>query len=65
MHRLPKRRTRTYILRIWVEYLTQIPPTWRGEVEDVTTKEVRRFRSWKEFKACIRRCSSDDPDPQP
>lgn len=29
------RRTVTFVVRIWAEYLEQTPPAWRGEVEHV------------------------------
>lgn len=60
MHRLPERQTRTFILRIWAEYLDQTPPTWRGEIENVTTREVIRFHSAEELMVCIRRCFSEE-----
>lgn len=56
MHPLPSRTTRTFILRIWSEYLDQTPPSWRGEIENVTTKEVIRFSSREELHVCVRRC---------
>lgn len=58
MQSLTVRRTRSFILRIWTEYLEQTPPTWRGEIEDVETNEVRRFTSWEELLTCVRCCSS-------
>jgi hypothetical protein len=60
MHRLPERQTRTFILRIWAEYLDQTPPTWRGEIENVTTREVSRFHTEEELMACIRCCFSEE-----
>jgi hypothetical protein len=36
--RLP-RRTATFIVRIWAEYLGQSPPAWRGEIEHVESRE--------------------------
>jgi hypothetical protein len=56
MDRLPARHTRAFILRIWAEYLDQTPPTWRGEIEDVSTRDVLRFRSQEELLACVQRC---------
>jgi len=29
------RRTVTFVIRIWAEYLEQTPPVWRGEIECV------------------------------
>jgi len=45
--RLP-RRTVIFIVRVWAEYLEQTPPVWRGEVEDVESKEVTRFQTLDE-----------------
>jgi hypothetical protein len=56
MHPLSRRATRTFILRIWSEYLDQTPPSWRGEIENVKTKEVTRFSSREELMVCVLRC---------
>jgi len=37
------RRTVTFIVRLWVEYLEQTRPSWRGEIEHVGSGQVRRF----------------------
>jgi len=37
------RRTVTFVVRVWAEYLEQTPPTWRGEIEHVGSKEVMHF----------------------
>jgi hypothetical protein len=34
-----------FIVRVWAEYLEQTPPVWRGEIEDVESKEVMRFQT--------------------
>jgi len=39
----PTRRTETFIVRLWAEYLEQAPPAWRGEIEHVGSKEVMHF----------------------
>lgn len=39
-----KRRTITYILRIWVEYLDREPPELIGEIEVVASKQRSYFR---------------------
>ncbi|MGC9349221.1 MAG: hypothetical protein ACP5JG_13855 [Anaerolineae bacterium] len=64
MNSLLTRHTRTFILRIWAEYLEQTPPTWRGEIEDVTTKEVTRFHSQEELAACLQRCLENHRESQ-
>jgi hypothetical protein len=48
------RRTETFIVRLWAEYLQQSPPTWRGEIEHVGRGEVMRFKSWEEFQNYLR-----------
>ena len=37
------RRTETFIVRLWAEYLEQTPPSWRGEIKRVGSGEVKRF----------------------
>jgi hypothetical protein len=49
------RRTETFIVRFWIEYLEQTPPAWRGEIEHVSGGEVLRFHDWEEMSAEIRR----------
>lgn len=51
------RRTEAFIVRIWIEYLAQTPPVWRGEIEHVDSKEVIRFGNLEEMKECIFRCT--------
>jgi hypothetical protein len=38
-----KRRTATFIIRLWVEYLDQEPPIYRGEIESVTSSQKIAF----------------------
>lgn len=56
MQLLVTRRTATFIVRIWTEYLDRPTPAWRGEIEDVQTKEVIRFRGLVEMEAYVERC---------
>ena len=65
MGALPDRHTQTFILRIWREYLDEVPPSWRGEIEDVNSKEVTRFGSREALMAAIDHCvcASDEGDP--
>ena len=51
------RRTETFIVRLWTEYLEQTPPTWRGEIEHVGRWEVMRFGGLREMSDQIRRCA--------
>lgn len=39
-----RRRTVTFIVRMWTEYLEQTPPAWRGEIEHVGSGEKAHFR---------------------
>lgn len=38
-----RRRTVTFVVRVWAEYLEQTPPTWRGEIEHIGSGQVRHF----------------------
>ena len=38
------RRTVTFVVRLWAEYLEQTPPAWRGEIEDVGSGAKAYFR---------------------
>lgn len=49
----PARYTRTFIVRIWREYLDETPPIWCGEVEDTKTKETARFSSLEQMNAIL------------
>jgi hypothetical protein len=55
------RHTETFIVRLWVEYLEQTPPTWRGEIEHVGEESVIRFGSLHEMNHFIQRCASAQP----
>ena len=50
------RRTATFIVRVWAEYLEQTPPAWRGEVQVAATREVMHFQSREELIECLERC---------
>lgn len=58
MQRLGERRTAAFIVRVWIEYLSGAPPVWRGEIENVQTKEVVRFRHPGEIALYVQRCVS-------
>ena len=55
------RRTETFIVRIWVEYLGQTPPIWRGQIEHVGNKEtayfgdLRKINEWIEYRVEMQR----------
>ena len=58
------RRTVTYIVRVWTEYLHETPPVWRGEITLVDGEEVHHFKDLEELNALIRRSivlELDDP----
>lgn len=38
-----ERRTESFVIRIWAEYLDQIPASWRGEAEHVGSQLLIRF----------------------
>ena len=39
-----RRRTETFIVRVWAEYLEQTPSVWRGEIEHAGSGEKTRFQ---------------------
>ena len=50
------RHTETFIVRLWVEYLEQTTPTWRGEIEHVGSGKVTHFKDLSEIDGHIQRC---------
>lgn len=56
------RRTVTYIVRVWTEYLGETPPVWRGEVALVNGEEVHYFRDLEEMTAWIRRYAESESE---
>lgn len=56
------RHTETFIVRLWVEYLEQTTPTWRGEIEHVGEGGATRFGSLKEMNDFIQHCVSAQPN---
>jgi hypothetical protein len=50
------RRTETFIVRIWAEYLEQTPAAWRGEIVHIGSGEVRRFGDLDEMDEYVQRC---------
>ena len=63
MSRPIARRTTTFIVRVWAEYLEQNPPTWRGEVQVAATRELLHFQSLGELVNCLeRRVSEKDSE---
>jgi hypothetical protein len=59
MSRPLARRTATFIVRLWAEYLDQQPPAWRGEVQVAATREVLHFQSREALIKCLERCAAE------
>ena len=58
----PKRRTLTYIVRIWAEYLDAEPARWCGEIEVAGYGEKAHFANLEEMTDFIRQ-DRDRPYP--
>lgn len=52
------RHTITFVVRLWVEYLDQSTPSWRGEVERLDSGEHAHFQHLPQILAFIRRSIS-------
>ena len=50
------RRTLSFIVRLWVEYLDQTPPVWRGEIEFIGSRKVAHFGDLDELSDRIQHC---------
>ena len=48
-----KRKTVSYIVRIWAEYLDESPPRWRGVVETVRDGEQIHFTELSQVLSII------------
>ena len=53
------RCTEIFIVRIWAEYLEQVPPIWQGEIEHVKSRQVVHFKSINEMIGFMKRCATD------
>jgi len=51
---MPRRQTVTFIVRLWAEYLEQVPPSWRGEIQFVGKREAVRFGNLRAMDNHIR-----------
>jgi hypothetical protein len=49
----PKRKTITYIVRIWAEYLNESPPGWRGVLEAIDDGEKSHFTDLNQITKII------------
>ena len=58
MHTRLSRATESFILRLWMEYQEQTPPSWRGEIVRVSTGERTPFASLGEMSEHLQRCAS-------
>lgn len=52
------RRTITFVVRLWVEYLDQSTPSWRGEVERLDSGEITHFQQLPQILALIQKSIS-------
>jgi len=48
-----KRKTMTFVVRIWAEYLQRDPPVYRGELEHVESRQKSYFQSADELKDLV------------
>jgi len=55
------RCTEIFVVRIWAEYLEQVPPIWQGEIEHVRSRQVVRFKSVDEMIGFMERCATEKP----
>ena len=58
------RRTITFVVRLWVEYLDQTTPSWRGEVERLDSGELAHFQQLPQILAFIRHSISPTSVPE-
>lgn len=56
------RRTATFIVRIWAEYLEQTPPAWRGEIEHIEGGERAYLREASDILRFIAYLTGGDAD---
>ncbi len=50
-----QRRTISFVVRVWAEYLYQQPPSWRGSIEMCDQEEKIAFSSLEEMSRIIQR----------
>lgn len=51
--------TALFTLRLWREPLGRERSEWRGEIKNLSTEEVRYFRTWEEISTLIPRMLDD------
>ena len=49
-----KRYTVVFIVRLWAEYLTEQPPSWRGVIEGSEPGQATPFTSLEEMNELIK-----------
>lgn len=54
-----QRRTISFVVRVWAEYLDQQPPSWRGSIEMCDQGEEIAFSSLEELLALIQQNTKD------
>ena len=45
--------TNLFVLRLWQEPLDEQRSEWRGEIKNVSSGEVRYFRTWEEIASLV------------
>ena len=54
-----------FTLRLWRESLSHNRGEWRGELKNLSTEEVRYFRTWEEVSTLLSRMLSDEGEEAP
>ena len=54
------RKTRTFVIRLWAEYLEQDPPCWRGEIQQLNQSVISYFTDLDELENLIREAAGAD-----
>lgn len=60
-----ERQTTLFIIRLWSEHLTRDPPTFRGEIEHVLSKQKYYFLNIEELNQFLLNCSIDNANQKP
>ena len=55
MNDLLRRRTVSFVVRVWAEYQVRTPASCYGEVECLNSGEKHHFRDWQEIVLFIER----------
>lgn len=60
-----RRKTLTFVVRIWAEYLEADPSDWRGELEEVEKGSVSHFQNKEELQRAIDNFFARPAPPKP